>query len=111
MTDSNDYLVSIFIGDLPQFQTIPFVRYSILTAAHFRRSTILSPQNGSSIVSASYRQGIVGDHGTQTGQDKHRGIAALDRKRIFEQGIVWIKWVGTHKTCDKIDVKEIEHGE
>ena len=29
----------------------------------------------------------------------------------FEKGIVWIKWIGTHKAYDKIDVKEIEHDE
>jgi hypothetical protein len=23
--------------------------------------------------------------------------------------IVWIKWIGTHKNYDKIDVKEVEH--
>lgn len=28
----------------------------------------------------------------------------------FEKGIVWIKWLGTHKAYDKIDVKEIDHG-
>ncbi|MBO1039942.1 type II toxin-antitoxin system HigB family toxin [Brucella pituitosa] len=28
----------------------------------------------------------------------------------FEKGIVWIKWIGTHKAYDKINVKEIEHG-
>src|SRR5215510_2902041 len=27
----------------------------------------------------------------------------------FEKGIVWIKWVGTHKDYDKIDVKEVEY--
>ncbi|PYE90385.1 type II toxin-antitoxin system HigB family toxin [Phyllobacterium leguminum] len=29
----------------------------------------------------------------------------------FEKSIVWIKWIGTHKAYDKIDVKEVEHGE
>ncbi len=28
----------------------------------------------------------------------------------FEKGIVWIKWLGTHKAYDRIDVKEIDHG-
>ena len=28
----------------------------------------------------------------------------------FEKSIVWIKWVGTHRDCDKIDVKEVRHG-
>ena len=36
----------------------------------------------------------------------HRLVVAAD----FEKGIVWIKWIGTHKAYDKIDVKEIEHG-
>ena len=35
----------------------------------------------------------------------HRLVVAAD----FEKGIVWIKWIGTHKAYDKIDVKEIEH--
>jgi mRNA interferase HigB len=28
----------------------------------------------------------------------------------FEKAIVWIKWIGTHKDYDKIDVKEERHG-
>ncbi|GLS38927.1 hypothetical protein GCM10010869_45240 [Mesorhizobium tianshanense] len=28
----------------------------------------------------------------------------------FEKGIVWIKWIGTHKAYDKIDVTEVKHG-
>ena len=28
----------------------------------------------------------------------------------FEKGIVWIKWLGTHKAYDRIDVKEIAPG-
>jgi mRNA interferase HigB len=28
----------------------------------------------------------------------------------FEKGIVWIKWIGTHKEYDKIDVKRVKHG-
>ena len=28
----------------------------------------------------------------------------------FDKGIVWIKWIGTHKNYDKIDVKEVQHG-
>ena len=27
----------------------------------------------------------------------------------FDKGIVWIKWIGTHKDYDKIDVKEVQH--
>jgi mRNA interferase HigB len=28
----------------------------------------------------------------------------------FDKGIVWIKWIGTHKDYDKIDVKGVRHG-
>jgi mRNA interferase HigB len=34
-----------------------------------------------------------------------RLVVALD----FEKGIVWIKWIGTHKDYDRIDVTEVEH--
>lgn len=34
-----------------------------------------------------------------------RLVVAVD----FEKGIVWIKWIGTHKDYDKIDVEEVEH--
>ena len=36
----------------------------------------------------------------------YRLVVAAD----FEKGIVWIKWIGTHKDYDKIDVKEVRHG-
>lgn len=36
----------------------------------------------------------------------YRLAAAVD----FEKGIVWIKWIGTHKGYDRIDVAEVEHG-
>jgi mRNA interferase HigB len=36
----------------------------------------------------------------------YRLVVAVD----FEKGIVWIKWIGTHKDYDKIDVREVEHG-
>jgi hypothetical protein len=43
--------------------------------------------------------------------------SALFRKDCFGlwqtiniKGIVWIKWIGTHKDYDKIDVKEVQHG-
>ena len=29
----------------------------------------------------------------------------------FGKGIVWIKWLGTHKAYDRIDVKEVRRGE
>ena len=35
----------------------------------------------------------------------YRLVVAVD----FEKSIVWIKWIGTHKDYDKIDVKEVEH--
>ena len=28
----------------------------------------------------------------------------------FDKGIVWIKWIGTNKDYDKIDVREVQHG-
>ncbi len=34
-----------------------------------------------------------------------RLVVAVD----FEKGIVWIKWIGTHKDYDRIDVTEVEH--
>lgn len=37
----------------------------------------------------------------------YRLVAAVD----FEKGIVWIKWVGTHKDYDRIDVTEVEHND
>ena len=36
----------------------------------------------------------------------YRLIVATD----FEKGIVWIKWIGTHRDYDDIDAKGIEHG-
>jgi mRNA interferase HigB len=35
----------------------------------------------------------------------YRLVVAVD----FERSIVWIKWIGTHKDYDKIDVKEVQH--
>jgi len=35
----------------------------------------------------------------------YRLVAAVD----FEKGIVWIKWLGTHRDYDRIDVTEVEH--
>ena len=35
----------------------------------------------------------------------YRLVVAVD----FEKGIVWIKWIGTHRDCDRIDVSEVEH--
>ena len=35
----------------------------------------------------------------------YRLVVSVD----FEKGIVWIKWIGTHKDYDRIDVTEVEH--
>lgn len=37
----------------------------------------------------------------------YRLVVSVD----FEKSIVWIKWIGTHKAYDGIDVTEVEHGE
>ena len=37
----------------------------------------------------------------------YRLVAAVD----FEKSIVWIKWIGTHRDYDRIDVKEVQHGD
>jgi len=37
----------------------------------------------------------------------YRLVVSVD----FEKGIVWIKRIGTHKAYDKIDVKEVKHGD
>ena len=37
----------------------------------------------------------------------YRLIVVID----FEKGIVWIKWIGTHKDYDRINVQEVEYGE
>ena len=37
----------------------------------------------------------------------YRLVVAVD----FEKSIVWIKWIGTHKDYDRIDVTEAEHDE
>ena len=35
----------------------------------------------------------------------YRLVVSVD----FEKGIVWIKWLGTHRDYDRIDVREVEH--
>ena len=35
----------------------------------------------------------------------YRLVVAVD----FELSIVWIKWIGTHKDYDRIDVTKVEH--
>jgi mRNA interferase HigB len=36
----------------------------------------------------------------------YRLVAAID----FEKGIVWIKWIGTHRDYDRVNVRRVEHG-
>jgi mRNA interferase HigB len=36
----------------------------------------------------------------------YRLVVSVD----FEKGIVWIKWLGTHRDYDQIDVRRVEHG-
>lgn len=38
--------------------------------------------------------------------NSYRLVVAVD----FEKHIVWIKWLGTHKAYDRIDVEEVKHG-
>ena len=35
----------------------------------------------------------------------YRLVVSVD----FEKSIVWIKWIGTHRDYDRIDVTEVEH--
>jgi mRNA interferase HigB len=37
----------------------------------------------------------------------YRLVVAVD----FGKSAVWIKWVGTHRDYDKIEVTEVEHGD
>lgn len=37
--------------------------------------------------------------------NSYRLIVAVD----FEKSIVWIKWIGTHRDYDRVDVKEVDH--
>jgi mRNA interferase HigB len=37
----------------------------------------------------------------------YRLVVAVD----FEKSIVWIKWIGTHRDYDEINVKKVEHGD
>lgn len=36
----------------------------------------------------------------------YRLVVAVD----FEKAIVWIKWLGTHRDYDRIDVRKVKHG-
>lgn len=35
----------------------------------------------------------------------YRLVVSVD----FEKDIVWIKWLGTHRAYDRIDVREVQH--
>ena len=37
--------------------------------------------------------------------NSYRLVVAVD----FEKSIVWIKWLGSHRDYDRIDVKEVKH--
>src|ERR1041385_6301078 len=37
--------------------------------------------------------------------NSYRLAVAID----FEKRIVWIKWIGTHKAYDRIDITEVQH--
>ena len=37
----------------------------------------------------------------------YRLVVAVD----FEKAIVWIKWIGSHRDYDRINVKEVRHHE
>lgn len=37
----------------------------------------------------------------------YRLVVSVD----FEKAILWIKWIGAHEDYDKIDVKEVQHGD
>ena len=37
----------------------------------------------------------------------YRLVVSVD----FEKAIVWIKWIGTHKDYDKIDVTKVQYGD
>jgi mRNA interferase HigB len=37
--------------------------------------------------------------------NSYRPVVSVD----FEKGIVWIKWIGTHRDCDRIDVTQMDH--
>jgi mRNA interferase HigB len=37
--------------------------------------------------------------------NSYRLVVSVD----FEKSIVWIKWIGTHRDYDRIDVKKVQH--
>lgn len=36
----------------------------------------------------------------------YRLVAAID----YKNGLVWIKWIGSHRDYDRIDVTKVQHG-
>ena len=58
----------------------------------------------------SYATASVGTAGRVVSNIKgnaYRQVVAID----FEKAIVWIKWIGSHRDYDRIDVTEVEHCE
>jgi len=39
--------------------------------------------------------------------NSYRLVVSVD----FEKSIVWIKWIGTHRDYDRIDVTKVDHEE
>jgi mRNA interferase HigB len=37
--------------------------------------------------------------------NRYRLVTAVD----YEKGIVWIKWIGTHREYDRINVREVQY--
>ena len=37
--------------------------------------------------------------------NSYRLIVSVD----FEKGIVWIKWIGTHKSYDRLDARQVKY--
>jgi mRNA interferase HigB len=38
--------------------------------------------------------------------NSYRLVVAID----FEKSIIWIKWIGSHKEYDRVDVAKVQHG-
>ncbi|WP_048874243.1 type II toxin-antitoxin system HigB family toxin, partial [Acetobacter aceti] len=60
-------------------------------------SLSLCPKNGDHLCAERIVFNIKGN--------AYRLVVAVD----FEKSIVWIKWIGTHRAYDRIDVTEVEH--
>jgi len=73
---------------------------SIMTAS---RTTAASDLRGKVVLVTGSSRGLGAAVARGLGAE---GAVAAD----FEKGIVWIKWIGTHRDYDRIDVKEVQHG-